>query len=371
MTISEGHGVEFLDFSEFPTEPAVQDWWRLHSQLPGDLAITDNRTLWDEEIGGLPADIQSALPAERHWAWAVYPWLRAAVLVPDEETVYQVLTSRNYPIITRKEQNLLRRSHVIVIGLSTGRAVAQQVARIGVGSIHLADADHLSPSNTNRLVGTRITDMGLTKVSSTARELLEYNPYLDVSGQATFIDGASLDAHLDAHDTAVVIEMIDSFPAKVEIRRSSRAHGVPVVMPTDMDWDPMIDIDYPDAPMFGGRLTDDEIAAVESPTTGFAEKTEIAMRFMALPRWAPRSFLSGQFARHGVVPYWSQTIPAAATGAALVARAVVDIVRGQRIPVNRVVASLRDGFGTNDSIDESESNFTQLMAAAPETEFPK
>jgi molybdopterin/thiamine biosynthesis adenylyltransferase len=332
--------------------------------------INDNRSLWAQELSELPADVTSRLPAEELWAWAVYPWLRAAVAVPSEQTLYDVLTSRNYPIVSRQEQQLLHNSHVIVIGLSTGRAVAQQVARIGVGSIHLADADHLAPSNTNRLVGTRLTDMGITKVASTARELLEYNPYLKVTSQASFIDGGALDAHLRNHKTAVVIEMIDSFPAKVQIRRASRAHGVPVVMPTDMDWDPMVDVDFPDAPMFGGRLSDADIAAVESPTTGFAEKTEIAMRFMALPHWAPRSFLSGQLARHGLVPFWSQTIPAVSVGAAAAARAVFDIVRGARSPVDRVVLSIRDGYGTKDPLDEGETLFKQLMEAAPDTQFP-
>jgi hypothetical protein len=370
MNDADDHAVVFVPLGESPDEQSLQSWWHSCNGSGGDLKVTDDRALWAEELASLPSDVASRLPGEEPWAWAVYPWLGAAVVVPSEQTLYDVLTSRNYPIVSRREQQLLHDCHVIVIGLSTGRAVAQQVARIGVGSLHLVDADHLSPSNTNRLVGTRLTDMGITKVVSTARELLEYNPYLRVTSQASFIDGAGLDAHLTANRTAVVIEMIDSFPAKVQIRRAARAHGVPVVMPTDMDFDPMIDIDYPDAPMFGGRLTDEDIAAVESPTTGFAEKTEIAMRFMALPRWAPRSFLSGQLARHGLVPYWSQTVPAVATGGAAVARAVFDIVRGQRIPVDRVVVSLRDGFGTADPIDESEVLFGQLLTVAPDTQFP-
>ncbi|MCL4414753.1 MAG: ThiF family adenylyltransferase [Actinobacteria bacterium] len=364
------HDLVLLDLDEYPDTRSLQSWWRSANPEAGALVVTDDRAVWKEELVSLPADVTASLPADEVGSWAVYPWLRAAVAVPGEETLYQILTSRNYPIISRREQRLLHESHAVLIGLSTGRAVAQQLSRLGVGSIHLADGDHLAPSNTNRLVGTRLTDTGLAKVISTARELLEYNPYLKITSQVSFIDGDTLDAHLREYPTAVVIEMIDSLPAKVQIRRVARDHGVPVVTPTSMDWDPMVDIDYPDAPMFGGRLTAEDIAAVENPTTGFAQKTAVTMRLMALPRWAPRSFLSGQLAQSGLVPYWSQTIPAVATGGAAVVRAVFDIVRGQRIPVDRVVLSIRDGFGTADPIDESETLYRQLVDTSGALDLP-
>lgn len=293
------------------------------------------------------------------------------MLVPDEATTYAVLTSRNYPIISRAEQSALREAHLILAGLSTGRAVAQQVVRLGVGSVHLVDGDYLAPSNTNRLVGTRMTDIGVPKVVSTARELLEYNPYLRVTTQMEFLDTDSLEALLQQRRANAVIEMIDGLPAKVAIRRVARAHGIPVVMATDMDWDPMVDIDYPDAPMFGGRLSEEDIIAVEDPTTSFADKTSIAMRVMGLEKWAPRSFLSGQLARNGLVSFWSQTAPSAAAAGALVTRAVLDIVRGQHLPTTRGVLSIRDALATVDDIDPVEPLFSQLEACAGRFEVPR
>jgi hypothetical protein len=162
--------------------------------------------------------------------------------------------------------------------------------------------------------------------------------------------------------TTAIVEMIDGFPAKVAIRRVAREHGIPVVMATDMDWDPMVDVDYPDAPMFGGRLNEDDLRAIEDPTTDFAAKTDIAMRFMALPKWAPRSFLSGQLARNRLVSYWSQTIPSVSTAGAMVARVVLDIARGSRLPASRAVISLRDALGTDDPLDTTEPLYEELAA---------
>ena len=369
MTNQEDHTVERLSLADHPDRESVVAW--AIAEGIGDLhSVGDERSLWTDELASLPADIRAELPEEPGWQWAVYPWLRSATLVPDEATMRAVLTSRNYPIVSRHEQAKLAAGHVVVVGLSTGRAVAQQLVRLGVGSIHLVDGDHLAPSNTNRLVGTRLTDMGMPKVVSTARELLEYNPYLGVSTQIAFLDSESLTEHLAEKPATVIVEMIDGLPAKVAIRRVARANNIPVVMPTDMDWDPMVDIDYPDAPMFGGRLDDDDIAAVEDPTTSFAEKTEIAMRFMALPKWAPRSFLSGQLARNGLVSYWSQTAPSVAVGGAMVARAVFDIFRGKRGPGNRAVLSVRDVMGTDDPIDKTEPLYLQLVEVAGEVEVP-
>lgn len=317
MTVSDGQPT-ILPLSDYPDPDSVRAW--SIADGPGELEpIADTRAVWAEEIAGLPEDAQAALtPDSPTWNWVIYPWLRSATTIPDQATTYSVLTSRNYPIISRSEQRLLAEAHVVIVGLSTGRAVAQQLARIGVGSMHLADGDTLAPSNTNRLTGTRLTDMTLPKSISTARELAEYNPWLSISAQTTFMDAANLTSHLRDNPADVIVEMIDELPAKITIRKVAEAHGVPVVTATGMDWDPMIDIEYPDDPPFGGRLTDSDLATIESPTATFAEKTEVAMRLMSLPKWAPRSFLSGQYARNGLVKYWSQTVPAVGTCASLV-----------------------------------------------------
>ena len=88
---------------------------------------------------------------------------------------------------------------------------------------------------------------------------------------------------------------------------------------------------------------------------------EIAMRAMGLDQWAPRSFLSGELAQNGLVGFWSQTAPSAVVGGAMVARAVLDIVRGQRIPVSRAILKIRDAFGTADGVDESEPLYIRLQ----------
>ncbi|HMQ24863.1 MAG TPA: hypothetical protein PKA98_02665, partial [Acidimicrobiales bacterium] len=215
---------------------------------------------------------------------------------------------------------------------------------------------------TTRLVGTSLTSLGIPKPSSTARELLEFTPSLSLSTATEFLEYESLARHLREHKTSAVVETIDGLPAKIGIRRAARAVGVPVVMATDMDWEPMVDIDYPGAEMFGGRLTSEDLGVLQSESTSFADKTEVAMRVMGLERWAPRSFLSGELARSGLVRFCSQTAPSAAVGGALAARAVLDLVRGQHIPKSRALLSLREAVGTEDPVDEHEPLYVELRA---------
>lgn len=326
-----------------------------------DLEIVQRPDIWDEEIASIPDDVQKTL-GSIEWRWIIYPWRRMAVRIPTEEAYWAIVTSRNYPIVSRVEQATMRQATALVIGLSTGRAVAQQLARLGVGRFVLADADIMAPSNFNRLLGSGLADLGLPKVTSVGRELLELNPYLQVVEQAIFVDQETCEQLITEHGVDVIIEMIDNVDAKVGVRRAARKHGLPVVMATDMDWDPYIDIESPTAPIFNGRLTDSEITELTDPATDFQNKTRLVMQFMGLDSWADRSMLSGQLAGEGLVRFWSQTAPAAATAGALAARAVFDILRGNHSLPKRAGVSLRDPLKTSDPVDETEPLVVELRS---------
>lgn len=336
----------------------VTPWCQRELGLP-NVRTEAASQVWDEEIASLPRDIAGTLSLTR-WQWVVYPWRSLAVRIPDEDTYWAVVTSRNYPIITRAEQQRMRTATVLLAGLSTGRAVAQQLSRLGVGSFVIADADHMSVSNFNRLLGAGLADLGLPKVVSVSRELRELNPYLTVVEHSAFLDLASTEELLDTHGVDVIVEMIDNVDAKLAIRHAARARDLTVVMATDMDWDPFIDIEEPNRALFNGRLDDHEIELFADPATDFQTKTSLVMRFMALEHWAERSQLSGQLASQGLVGFWSQTAPAAAVAGALAARAVFDLLRGNTNLPPRAGLSLRDPIGTTDPVDESEPLVTDL-----------
>jgi hypothetical protein len=62
-------------------------------------------------------------------------------------------------------QELLSRLHVGVVGAGgTGSCVAEQLIRLGVGRISVADGESFERSNINRIYGSRVVDDGLQKV---------------------------------------------------------------------------------------------------------------------------------------------------------------------------------------------------------------
>lgn len=303
---------------------------------------------WNRELASIDQTSTKLDPDD--WNWVAYPWRRVAFRVPGPATYRRVLHSRNFPIIAPEEEQILGKAHVILAGLSVGRSVAQLLSRLGIGTLTVVDADVIDLSNANRMIGVGVPDLGLPKAISVARELVELNPYADVRPIVDRLTPDSLEEMLGLSRADILVEMVDDGAAKVGLRRVAHAHDVPVVMATDIDWDPMVDVDMPGEPLFGGRLTDAELDALAQPNMDIAEKTPIMMRVIGVDPWPERSHLSGSLAAAGHVRYWSQIGATAAATGALAARVVFDILRGQQLRQPRVRLSLRDAVGSRDPL---------------------
>jgi molybdopterin/thiamine biosynthesis adenylyltransferase len=67
-------------------------------------------------------------------------------------------------------QHLLKRLRVGVVGVGgVGSCVAEQLIRLGVGSLLIADGETFEASNVNRVYGTRVIDADIAKVKLTQR----------------------------------------------------------------------------------------------------------------------------------------------------------------------------------------------------------
>jgi molybdopterin/thiamine biosynthesis adenylyltransferase len=72
----------------------------------------------------------------------------------------------------RDVQQVLSRLHVGIVGLGgTGSPLAEQLCRLGVGSLSLFDGDHLEDTNINRVFGSRVCDTGSYKVEIAKQHL--------------------------------------------------------------------------------------------------------------------------------------------------------------------------------------------------------
>lgn len=193
-----------------------------------------------------------------------FPWLKKAVRILTREAFIAVRTNRNQNKITAQEQALLSSKKVGVIGMSVGRAVATTMAleRI-MGELRLADFDTLDLSNLNRLKAP-IFDLGLPKVFSVAREVMCFDPYLDIT---LFEDGAT-NENLEQFLTVggkldVLVDECDSLEIKIRARQWAKKMRIPVLMETSDRG--MLDIERfdlePDRPIFHGLLKDIDIEA--------------------------------------------------------------------------------------------------------------
>jgi len=98
------------------------------------------------------------------------------------------------------------------------------------GEIRLADFDTLELTNLNR-IRTGVHNLGLPKVISVARELLELDPFLNVICYTDGLTEANMDDFfLKDGKLDLLIEECDSIDIKILCRHKARALQVPVVM---------------------------------------------------------------------------------------------------------------------------------------------
>lgn len=108
----------------------------------------------------------------------------------------------------------LGRARVAVFGIGgVGSWAAEALARTGVGSLTLVDADRVSVTNINRQAPATTATVGQSKVEVMGRGLLQINPSLELE----LVDGrydASTAADFDLGSYDAVIDAIDSLADK-------------------------------------------------------------------------------------------------------------------------------------------------------------
>ncbi len=211
-----------------------------------------------------PAELDDAataylgdVPEEEYGVWVYYPWLNRMVHILDEDEYRDVRTNRNQYKITPEERDILATRKIGVLGLSVGQAVAIALSmERSFGELRIADFDELELSNLNR-IRSGVQDLGLLKTVSTARQIAEIDPYLNVK---CFHEGLTED-NLDQFFTEgglldIVVDECDGLDIKILTRLKARELGVPVVMETSDRG--MIDIERfdhePNRPIMHGLI---------------------------------------------------------------------------------------------------------------------
>jgi molybdopterin/thiamine biosynthesis adenylyltransferase/nitroreductase len=260
---------------------------------------------------------------ESYGSWVFYPWSGRLLHVLPRDELRTVRSDRNRYKITPEEQRKLAGARIGILGLSVGNAAALTFALEGVGTtFKLADFDHLSLSNLNRL-RAGMHEIGISKTTIAAREMFELDPYLDISVFPEGLRDDNIDAFLlEGGQLDLLVEECDDLFMKLAVRERARALRMPVIMDTSDRG--MLDVERfdlePERPILHGLIGDLDVQHLRGLPT--KDKVPIVLAILDRKRMGTRMAAS--------LPEVDETIsswPQLASGVALGGAITCDVAR--------------------------------------------
>jgi molybdopterin/thiamine biosynthesis adenylyltransferase len=143
---------------------------------------------------------------------------------------YDSAFSRNIGWVTEAEQERLRGKRVAVAGLGgTGGQHVLTLARLGIGSFHLADFDRFEVANMNRQAGALVSTIGLLKSDVIARMAVDVNPEVSLSVFDDGVHAGNIDAFLDGVDLYVDALDFFAFDTRKLVFEACARRGIPAI----------------------------------------------------------------------------------------------------------------------------------------------
>ena len=139
-------------------------------------------------------------------------------------------TERTELLLGKEKLNILQNAHVLVVGLGgVGAYAAEMVARAGVGSMTIADADTVGESNINRQLLALHSTIGRHKSEVMAERLRDINPNIELHVITDYIRDEKTYELLDAAHYDYVIDCIDTLSPKVNLIAGALERNIPLV----------------------------------------------------------------------------------------------------------------------------------------------
>ena len=142
---------------------------------------------------------------------------------------------RNRTTVSTEEQLKLFRSRVVVVGAGgLGGYVVEELARLGVGTLAVADPDTFEEHNLNRQLLASVGNLGAPKVEAAVERVGTINPAVRLVPLRLHFSRENGPELLSGADAAV--DALDTVTDRVELARACREAGVPMVHGAIAGW---------------------------------------------------------------------------------------------------------------------------------------
>ena len=136
---------------------------------------------------------------------------------------------RTERLIGSKNMEILKSKTILVAGLgAVGSYAVEGIARLGVGSISLADFDTISRSNINRQLFALESTIGMSKVNAAAARIKDINPDCSVFPMNLFVHRDTIKNITDPVPD-LIIDAIDSLNPKIELLEFAYKNNIPII----------------------------------------------------------------------------------------------------------------------------------------------
>ncbi|MED3127065.1 HesA/MoeB/ThiF family protein [Bacillus wiedmannii] len=144
------------------------------------------------------------------------------------QNIYEESFTRNIGVISIEEQKKLKNARVTVVGAGgVGGITLIQLARMGIGNLHVIDQDVFEASNINRQMLSSISKLGKPKALVALETLKDINPLLQVKITQEFVTEDNAKDLLA--NTDIIIDATDNLVARVIIHRMAQTLEIPSI----------------------------------------------------------------------------------------------------------------------------------------------
>ena len=144
--------------------------------------------------------------------------------------------SRNIPALSEQDMDRLKNSNVLVVGCGgLGGYVIEYLARIGIGSLTVADGDVFTESNLNRQILCTAENLGTSKALAAAERVQLIDPSITVTPVREFLTKENAPALLA--DADIVIDCLDNIESRLILEDAAADADKTIVHGAIKGWD--------------------------------------------------------------------------------------------------------------------------------------